>query len=59
LPKALFTIWSQYQAMAWQRQLMSTPLVDTTQISDSASATRLRSPSGDFMSWYQIMKSAG
>jgi len=45
--------------MAWLRQFRSSPFSDTTQISDSARATRLRSPSVEVMSWLQIMWSAG
>jgi len=45
--------------MAWLRQLKSSPLSETTQISDSARATRLRRPSDAVMSWLQIMLSAG
>ena len=35
------------------------PLVETTMISDSASATRLRTASRSVKSWLQSMKSAG
>jgi len=44
--------------MANEGQWPSMVLVDTTKISDQASATRLRTASGAAMSWFQIMWSA-
>src|SRR3990167_9101944 len=41
--------------MAWLRQLKSRPESDTTQISDSASATRLRKPSLAVMCCFQLI----
>ena len=55
LPNALATSVSQYVAMPWLRHEKSSPLSDTTKISDSASVMRLRAPSGEVMSCDQIM----